>query len=82
MARLQEENDRLIGKHSQTSRELCNEKINLPSDVTELQEELLKMRDELIAAKIARECTEEKLSSEIQYYKVLHFITPYFSTIV
>ncbi|KAK2724105.1 rab GTPase-binding effector protein 1-like [Artemia franciscana] len=69
MARLQEENDRLIGKHSQTSRELCNEKINLPSDVTELQEELLKMRDELIAAKIARECTEEKLSSEIQYYK-------------
>ncbi|KAG8230690.1 hypothetical protein J437_LFUL010767 [Ladona fulva] len=57
--RLQNENDKLVGKHSAHSQELQNETINLPNKVEELQELLLKFREEVIAAKVGKEAAEE-----------------------
>lgn len=50
--RLQEENDFLIGKHSQHAEQLQNETINLPDTVQELQFACLKLREDVIAAKV------------------------------
>ncbi|XP_046396126.1 rab GTPase-binding effector protein 1-like isoform X2 [Ischnura elegans] len=59
LKRLQNENDNLVGKHSAHSRELQNETINLPDKVEDLQELLLKFREEVIAAKVGKEAAEE-----------------------
>ena len=52
LARLQEENDFLVGKHSAHSHQLQNEIINLPDNVQELQYVVLNLREDLIAAKV------------------------------
>ncbi|XP_049803968.1 rab GTPase-binding effector protein 1 isoform X1 [Schistocerca nitens] len=69
LERLQAENDNLVGKHTAHSEQLQNEIINLPDKVEDLQELLLKFREELISAKVAKEAIEAKenvLRCEIQ----------------
>ncbi|XP_046374469.1 rab GTPase-binding effector protein 1-like isoform X1 [Haliotis rufescens] len=66
---IQEENDSLVGKHSKTAQQLQNEDINLPNNMEEMQLLLLKYREEIIAAKVAKEHTEETLRSEIMFLK-------------
>lgn len=69
LERLQAENDNLVGKHTAHSEQLQNEIINLPDKVEDLQELLLKFREDLIAAKVAKEAIEAKenvLHCEIQ----------------
>ena len=53
-SRLQEENDYLVGKHSQHAEQLQNETINLPDNLQELQYVVLNLREDLIAAKVCR----------------------------
>lgn len=67
--RLQTENDSLIGKHSKTAQQLQNEDINLPSSLEEMQLLLLKYREEIIQAKVAKEHTEDTLKGEIMFLK-------------
>lgn len=64
LTKLQDENDALVGKHSKTAQQLQNEDINLPNNLEEMQLLLLKYREEIIAAKVAREHQEETLKSE------------------
>nr|CAD7459191.1 unnamed protein product [Timema tahoe] len=59
LVRLQEENDQLVGKHSVAAETLQNERIDFPDTVEELQELLLKCRDDLIRSKLASERLEE-----------------------
>jgi len=66
---LQEENDSLVDKHSKTAQQLQNEDINLPNNLDEMQLLLLKYREEIISAKVAKEHTEETLRSEILFLK-------------
>ncbi|XP_065211031.1 rab GTPase-binding effector protein 1-like isoform X2 [Planococcus citri] len=61
--RLQMENDNLLGKKSKHSLELQNEKINLPDDIDELREYTLRMKEELISAKIAQETADEMVAT-------------------
>ncbi|XP_060079265.1 rab GTPase-binding effector protein 1-like [Ylistrum balloti] len=69
LTRLQTENDSLIGKHSKTALQLQNEDINLPSSLEEMQLLLLKYREEIIKAKVAKEHTEDTLKGEIMFLK-------------
>ncbi|XP_041347678.1 rab GTPase-binding effector protein 1-like [Gigantopelta aegis] len=69
LKRLEEENDSLVGKHSQTAQQMQNEDINLPTNMEEMQLLLLKYREEIISAKVAKEHTEESLRSEILFLK-------------
>lgn len=64
LTKLQDENDNLVGKHSKTAQQLQNEDINLPNNLDEMQLLLLKYREEIIAAKVAKEHSEETLRSE------------------
>ncbi|XP_025090931.1 rab GTPase-binding effector protein 1-like isoform X1 [Pomacea canaliculata] len=64
LTKLQDENDNLLGKHSKTAQQLQNEDINLPNNLEEMQLLLLKYREEIIAAKVAKEHSEETLKSE------------------
>ncbi|KAK7487813.1 hypothetical protein BaRGS_00020954 [Batillaria attramentaria] len=64
LTKLQDENDTLVGKHSKTAQQLQNEDINLPNNLEEMQLLLLKYREEIIAAKVAKEHSEETLRSE------------------
>lgn len=57
---LQKENENLVGKHSKHSLQLQSESINMPNNVEELHVTLLKMHEDLIAAKVAQEVTQEK----------------------
>ncbi|XP_043245707.1 rab GTPase-binding effector protein 2-like isoform X1 [Amphibalanus amphitrite] len=67
--RLQSENDTLMGKYSACSGELQNEFINLPDRVEDLHEMLLKYKEDLISAKIAREHVEETLRNQLAFMK-------------
>ncbi|XP_076243843.1 rab GTPase-binding effector protein rabaptin-5 isoform X2 [Calliopsis andreniformis] len=57
---LQKENENLVGKHSKHSQQLQSESINMPNNVEELHVSLLKMREDLITAKVAQEVAQEK----------------------
>lgn len=57
---LQAENENLVGKQSKHSQQLQSESINMPNTVEELQFSLLRMREDLITAKIAQEVAQEK----------------------
>lgn len=58
---LQRDNDILSGKHIEHSQTLQNQEINLPNNVEELQELLLKTHENLIEAKIGCEHSEQQL---------------------
>lgn len=49
-----------MGKQSKHSQQLQSESINMPNTVEELQFSLLRMREDLITAKIAQEVAQEK----------------------
>ncbi|OAD54885.1 Rab GTPase-binding effector protein 1 [Eufriesea mexicana] len=57
---LQKENENLVGKHSKHSQQLQSESINMPNNVEELHISLLKIREDLIIAKVAQEVAQEK----------------------
>ena len=57
---MQKRNEYLTGKHSKHSQLLQNENINMPNCVEELHLTLLKVREELIVAKVAQEVAQEK----------------------
>ncbi|KAB7494077.1 Rab GTPase-binding effector protein 1 [Armadillidium nasatum] len=69
LTRLQRENDNLVGKHSQHSQELQNEIINLPDTMEGMQLLLLRYREDVIAAKVAKEQLEETSNSKILFLK-------------
>ncbi|KAK0068772.1 rab GTPase-binding effector protein 1 isoform X2 [Biomphalaria pfeifferi] len=69
LIKLQEENDSLVDKYSKTAQQLQNEDINLPNNLEDMQLLLLKYREEIISAKVAKEHTEETLRSEIVFLK-------------
>lgn len=56
---LQKRNEYLTGKHSKHSQTLQNENINMPNSVEELHVSLLRIREELIVAKVAQEVSHE-----------------------
>lgn len=68
VCRLQKENENLVGKHSKHSQQLQSESINMPNNVEELHVSLLKMREDLITAKVAQEIAHEK--EETSRYEV------------
>lgn len=57
---LQKLNENLVGKHSNHSQQLQSESINMPNTVEELHISLLKMREDLITAKVGQEVAQEK----------------------
>ncbi|RLU22736.1 hypothetical protein DMN91_005014 [Ooceraea biroi] len=57
---LQKENENLVGKHSKHSQQLQSESINMPNTVEELHISLLKMREDLITARVGQEVAQEK----------------------
>jgi len=65
LRRLQDEVDALTGKHSAKAAEMQAEPINLPDSTEEMQLLLLRLREDLIAAKVAKERMEEKAKSVI-----------------
>ncbi|CAG9773528.1 unnamed protein product [Ceutorhynchus assimilis] len=72
LEKLQNENEKLVGKYTIHSQQLQSEAINLPDTVEELQELLLKNHQDLIIAKVGKEAAEEKvndLQSDIMLLK-------------
>lgn len=69
LKRLQEENDNLVGKHSSLASTMANEVIDLPSSPEDMQLLLLNYREDLIAAKIAKERAEERMKSEVAFMR-------------
>ena len=69
LTKLQEENDSLVGIHSRTSQQMQEESINLPNTVEELHLLLLKYREDIIAAKVAKEHIADTKKSEILFLK-------------
>ncbi|XP_022339951.1 rab GTPase-binding effector protein 1-like isoform X2 [Crassostrea virginica] len=69
LAKLQSDNDSLMGKHSKFAEQLQNEDINLPNNTEDLHLLLLKYREEIIQAKVAKEHTESSLKSENMFLK-------------
>lgn len=69
LVKLQSENDSLMGAHSKFAQQLQNEDINLPNNMEELQLLLLKYREEIIQAKVAKEHIESSLKSENMFLK-------------
>lgn len=67
--KLQCDNDSLMGAHSKFAQQLQNEDINLPNNMEELQLLLLKYREEIIQAKVAKEHIESSLKSENMFLK-------------
>lgn len=61
--RLQNENDKLVGKYTIHSQQLQNELINLPETVQDLQELVLKVNQDLIIEKLGKETAEEKINT-------------------
>ncbi|GFO20972.1 Rab GTPase-binding effector protein 1 [Plakobranchus ocellatus] len=66
---LQEENDKLVDKYSKTAEQLQNEDINLPNNLEEMQLLLLKYREEIISAKVAKEHVEESMRGQVSFLK-------------
>lgn len=66
LTRLQDENDELVGKHSRFAQELQEEFINLPSNIEEIQVLLLKYREEVITAKVAKDHVENISQRELE----------------
>ncbi|XP_034256321.1 rab GTPase-binding effector protein 1 isoform X2 [Thrips palmi] len=67
--RLQAENEKLVGKHTEHSQSLQNQVINLPDSVEALQELLLQRHEELISAKVCAETQQSEadlLREELQ----------------
>ncbi|CAG5123472.1 unnamed protein product, partial [Candidula unifasciata] len=64
LTKLQEENDSLVNKYSKTAQQLQNEDISLPNTPEEMELLLLKYREEIISAKVAKEHAEEMLINE------------------
>ncbi|XP_015112573.1 early endosome antigen 1 isoform X2 [Diachasma alloeum] len=60
---LQRENEILVGKYSKHSEQLQSESINMPNNVEELHLSLLKIREDLISARVAQEVAQEKEST-------------------
>ncbi|KAI5697055.1 hypothetical protein M8J75_004379 [Diaphorina citri] len=58
---VQAKNDALVGKTSKTSAELQDEFINLPSSIPDLHEIILRMRQDLIRARVGKEDAEERV---------------------
>ncbi|KAI0216904.1 Rab GTPase-binding effector protein 1 [Lamellibrachia satsuma] len=69
LTRLQEENDTLVGKHSVHSQLMQEESIDLPNKIEDMQLLLLKYREDIITAKIAKEQTEESLHSQMLFLR-------------
>ena len=69
LKRLQDENDTLVGKYSAKAEEMQNEVINLPEKLDDIHMLLLRYREDLITAKLAKERLEERLSSEVSFLK-------------
>ena len=69
LRRIQDENDILTGKHSAKSQEMQNEVINLPEKTEDMHLLLLRYREDIISAKIAKERTEEKMRSEVGFLR-------------
>lgn len=69
LVKLQSDNDSLMGTHSKFAQQLQNEDINLPNNMEELQLLLLKYREEIIQAKVAKEHIESSLKSENMFLK-------------
>lgn len=69
LMKLQSDNDSLMGAHSKFAQQLQNEDINLPNNMEELQLLLLKYREEIIQAKVAKEHIESSLKSENMFLK-------------
>ncbi|KAK2172041.1 hypothetical protein NP493_998g00053 [Ridgeia piscesae] len=69
LTRLQEENDTLVGKHSVHSQLMQEESIDLPNKIEDMQLLLLKYREDIITAKIAKEQMEENLRSEMLFLR-------------
>ncbi|KAG1693767.1 Rab GTPase-binding effector protein 1 [Nymphon striatum] len=69
LTRLQHENDSLTAKHSAQAYEMQNEVISLPNNLEDMQLLLLKYREEIIAAKVSKQHTEETLRSEIMFLR-------------
>lgn len=67
LKKLQEENDTLIGRHSSTAAQMQSEEINLPNNLEEMQLLLLKYREDIIAAKVAKDHMEENMRSEMMF---------------
>ncbi|XP_024939583.1 rab GTPase-binding effector protein 1 isoform X2 [Cephus cinctus] len=57
---LEKENESLMGKHSKHSQLLQSEVINMPNNVEELHERVLRMHEDLIMARVAQEEAEDK----------------------
>merc|ERR1719402_964103 len=69
LRRLQDENDNLVGKHSALAETMASEAINLPDSPEDMQLLLLTYREDLIAAKIAKERAEERAKNEISFMR-------------
>ena len=69
LKRLQDENDNLVGKYSAKAEEMQNEVINLPEKMDDIHMLLLRYREDLITAKLAKERLEERLQSEVSFLK-------------
>lgn len=69
LRRLQLENEDLVGKHSKAAQDMQNESIELPSNMDDMQLLLLKFREDIITAKVARKHMEENLRSELLFLK-------------
>ncbi|XP_041979119.1 early endosome antigen 1 isoform X2 [Aricia agestis] len=52
---LERDNEMLIGQYLKKAEEMQNEAIDLPNDVTELQEQCLRLREQLIMSALGRE---------------------------
>ncbi|RUS84817.1 hypothetical protein EGW08_007432 [Elysia chlorotica] len=66
---LQEENDKLVDKYSKTAQQLQNEDISLPNNLEEMQLLLLKYREEIISAKVAKEHAEETMRGQVAFLR-------------
>ncbi|XP_021944624.1 rab GTPase-binding effector protein 1 isoform X2 [Folsomia candida] len=63
--KLEAENDILKGKHVAHSLQLQNEYISLPNDIMELQEMVLRLKEELISVKVGK----EQIEGEFKFLK-------------
>lgn len=65
--RIQELYDKLLGKHRQLADQMRNEFIDLPESQDDLQLHCLKLREELIDERAAKEHLDESLKSEVAF---------------
>lgn len=69
LKRLQDETDLLMGKHQVQAQQMQSEPINLPEKTEDMHLMLLKLREELITAKVAREHLEESLRADLTFVR-------------